>query len=260
MFQNNRKNLVYVLIFCIPFLLFFSRTSGFKSIRYFLVQVTALPARILSVPFLEMKKLVFYHRTFDAYLEQRKEVERLKSRLTGLEEVIRENTRLQNLLEFKRKTIYSSVVANVIGRDPSRWNAAVVIDKGRSDGLKVGMPVVNDGGIIGKIVEVSSEKSKVLLLIDPQFSVAGLIQQSRETGVVSGTLNGLARMRFIDRDARLQIGDKVITSKLSPTFPESLIIGEVTRVYQDPQGLSQECILQPAVSFSQLEEVLVIVN
>lgn len=260
MFQNNRKNLVYLCIFLISFVLFFTRTSVFKSVKYSLVDLTAKPAKLLSLTFLELKKFIFYHRTYDAYMEKRKEVERLKSRLVGLEEVIQENARFQDLLEFKRKLVYSSVVANVIGRDPSRWNAAVIVDKGELDGLKVGMPIVNNGGVIGKVVEVSSKKSKVLLLIDPQFSVAALIQESRETGVVSGTLKGLVRMRFIDRDAQIQIGDRVITSKLSSSFPESLIIGEVIRVQQSSQGLSQECLIQPAVSFSQLEEILVIIN
>jgi len=259
-FQNNRKNLVYLCIFLVPFVLFFSRTSVFKSIKYSLVDLTVKPAQFLSLPFLELKKLIFYHRTYDAYIEKRKEVQRLKSRLVGLEEVIRENSRLQSLLEFKRKVIYSQVVANVVGRDPSRWNATVIIDKGEADGLKMGMPVVNDGGVIGKIMEVAQSKSKVLLLIDPQFSVAALIQEPRETGVVSGTLKGLVRMRFINRDAHIQIGDRVITSKLSSSFPESLMIGKVVRVRGSSQGLSQECLIQPAVSFSQLEEVLVIVN
>ena len=260
MFQDKRKNLIYVCILLIPFILFFSRTSGLKTLKYTLVSLTAAPARFLSVPYLELKKIIFYHRTFDAYVKKRKEVERLKSRLTGLEEVIRENNRLQKLLEFKRKVIYSSVVADVIGRDPTRWNSAVIIDKGSEDGLQVGMPVVNDSGVIGKIIEVSKTKSKVLLLIDPQFSVAALIQESRESGVVSGTLTGLARMRFIDRDAHIQIGDQVITSKLSSSFPESLIIGKVIRIQKSSQGLSQECLIEPAVAFSQLEEVLVITH
>jgi len=187
------------------------------------------------------------------------ETDVLKARLIGLEEVFRENTRLEQLLEFKRRLIFSSITASVIGRNPSRWNASMIIDKGKGDGIEQGMPVVNALGVVGKIEEVGKDTSKVLLLTDPQFSVAGLIQRTGDSGLISGTIKGLCRLRFMNPDTDIRVGDKVITSKLSTSFPESLLIGEIIENRRSA-GSSKDFVVNPAVSFSQIEEVLVIKN
>lgn len=215
---------------------------------------------MISFPFRELKKILFYHRTFDEYLRLKREVSGLQERLMGLDEVLRENNRLEQLLNFKRKLIYSTVAANVIGRDPSNWNATVLIDKGREDGVDLGMPVVVAQGVIGKVAEISDRKSKVILLSDPSFSVAALVLRSRESGLVSGTLLGMCRLRYLSSRADVRVGDRIITSKLSSSFPEGLMIGEVISVQSHENNPVIDCIIQPAVSLTQLEEVLVIRN
>ena len=216
--------------------------------------------RVLSFPVQEIKKILYYHKTFDEYKRLNREVSYLKARLIGLEEVIRENNRLEKLLVFKRSLIYSSVGAHVIGRDPSYWNSSIIIDKGSSDGVKVGQAVVESLGIVGKVIEVSPQTSKVILLTDPQFSVAALIQGPREFGLVSGSLEGVCRLSYINQNADIRIGDKVITSKLSASFPEGLVIGEIIRVDAHPKSSSVEYIIKPQASLSQIEEVLIILK
>ncbi len=185
----------------------------------------------------------------------------MKARIVGFDEVMRENTRLERLLEFKRKLIYSSVAASVVGRDPSSWNSSMIINKGGQDGIAQGMPVMSALGVVGKIAEAGERQSKVILLTDPQFSVAALVQGSREFGLVSGTLQeGLCRMRYLNADARVNVGDKVITSQLSSSFPEGLLIGEVVEIIPSAQKPTKECLIKPGVSFSQIEEVLVILK
>ena len=119
MFRYNRKNLVYVLIFLIPFFLFFSRTKLFVSVKFIIVDLFSGPIRIVTFPLREMKKIIYYHRTFEEYKKQKLEIDRLKVRLIGLEEVVKENTRLEKLLEFKRRLVYSASAASVVGRDLS---------------------------------------------------------------------------------------------------------------------------------------------
>ncbi|MBP9854989.1 MAG: rod shape-determining protein MreC [Candidatus Omnitrophica bacterium] len=204
--------------------------------------------------------MLFYHRTFDEYKKKIQEVDTLKARLIGVEEIIKENNRLETLLEFKRKLVYSSITANVIGRDPSKWNSSMIINKGSRDGIAVGQAVVNGSGVVGKIAEVSDNKSKIITLIDPQFSAAIMVQRSRESGVVSGTLKGICRLKFMNENVDIQVGDQVITSKLSSAFPDSLIIGEVVQVDVDAVNSSNVFLVKPVVSFSQLEEVLIILK
>lgn len=215
---------------------------------------------MLSFPIFELKKILYYHHTYNKYLELQKEVSVLKAHLVGLEEVVRENARLEKLLEYRRSSPYSHVAASVIGREPSQWNASIVINKGEEQGIGQGMAVVNLTGVIGKIAEVSRYTSKVILITDPQFSVAGLIQRSRANGLISGTLQGTCRMKYLDVTSGILKGDKVITSKLSSTFPEGLLIGEIEEVDFNPTHSALEAIVRPAVSFNELEEVLVIIK
>lgn len=260
MFKNKSKNLVYALLLFVPLILFFLRSDSFTPVKFGLIKIVSSPMEILSFPFREIKKILYYHRTFKEYKRLNEEVGTLKTRLVGLEEVIRENTRYQKLLEFKRTLIYASVAANVVGREPNNWNSSMIIDKGAQDGVKEGASVVNAWGVVGKVVEVGPTASKVMLLTDPQFSVAALTQSSRESGLVGGSLQGLCRLRYLNPQAPIEIGEKVITSQLSTSFPENLLIGEITSLDQDPEGNYAEAVVKPSVNLSQLEEVLVILN
>ena len=260
MFKNIQKNLIYLLLIFLPFYFFFIQNHSFSKVKFQITQISQGSIKLLSFPIGEIKKILFYHRTFDEYMRLRKNVALFKARFVGLDEVVRENARLEKLLNFKRKLIYSSVAANVIGREPTHWNSSVLIDRGKVDGIKEGMPVVNALGVVGKISEVGANQSKVILLTDSQFSVAALVQRTRESGLVSGTLQGFCRMRYIHQDAQVKVGDKIITSKLSSSFPENLIVGEVTEIQENSRGPSITCIVKPAVSFSLLEEVLVILK
>ena len=260
MFKANRKNLIYLLILLITFFILFASIRAYPVFAFGVIKLSSLPIRILSYPVHEINKLLLYHRTFNEYKRLKEETDVLKARLVGLEEVILENARLEKLLKFKRQLVYSSVVANVIGRDPSYWNSTMIIDKGAGDGIREGMPVVNALGVVGKIAEVGKTKSKVILLTDPQFSVAALVQEPRESGLVSGTLQGFCRMRYLRAGAPVKVGDQVITSKLSLSFPEGLLIGEIISVMESATTPYVECLVRPSVAFSQIEEVLVILN
>jgi len=223
-----------------------------------MVQLLSLPIRIISFPLQEIKKILHYHWIFDEYMTLRTQVNTLKARLISTDEVMKENERLAKLLEFKRSSIFSSVGANVIGRDPSNWNSMIIINKGSRDKITVGLPVISALGVVGKVAEVSPEMSKVILLTDPSFSVVAVSQNSREVGLVSGTLQGMCRMKYINSEVPLEKGDQIVTSRLSSSFPEGLLIGEVVSVTVLPNSKTLDCIVKPAVSLSQLEEVLVI--
>jgi rod shape-determining protein MreC len=256
--SRHTKSLIYLVISVGAFLLIFVRTNPFHSLKFKVVDTVSLPIRIILFPFQEIKKILTYHKTHQQYLQLKQEVEAFKARLIGLNEVMLENNRLEQLLGLKRKLVYSSIPANVIGRDPSNWNDSIIIDKGHEDGIEQGLPVVNALGVVGKITEVGATKSKVILITDPSFGLAALIQRSREIGLVSGTLQGICRMRYLSRDADVQIGDQILTSKLSSSFPEGLLVGEIIEVRRRDEDPSLVCLISPAVNLSQIEEVLVI--
>jgi len=179
-----------------------------------------------------------------------------------LEEYRAENERLKALLDFKTAAPYPTVAARVIARNPDSWFSLVVIDKGQAAGLAKDMPVITPGGLVGKILKVTDSTATVLLLLDPESGVGGLVQRTRDTGVVLGRagVTGTLRMRFFSREAKAEVGDEVISSGLGGVFPPGLPIGRVTRVEAAELGLVQSAEVKPAADFQHLEDVLVITS
>ncbi len=223
-----------------------------------LVDASSFVLHVVLFPFEELKKASLFHVTYDQYMKLKKETGMIQARLIQQTEFIEENKRLRAILDLKSKTAYSTIVANVIGRDPSNWNAIIIVDRGEKDGISQGMAVVDTSNVVGKVLEVGRNTSKVMLLSDPSFSVAAILQRSRESGVVSGSLQGACRMRYLSAQADIRAGDQVITSNLSSSFPEGLLIGEVISIEESQTNPTIECLVKTAASLSQLEEVIVI--
>ena len=170
------------------------------------------------------------------------------------------NARLRSLLNFK-KTINQEVLAcEVISKDPSAVIKTVIINKGGSDGLTNGVPVVVSEGIVGRIIEVSNHYSKVLLVIDANSAVDALVQRTRARGIVKGALYGSCRLDYVLWRDDVQVDDVVISSGLDGVYPKGLRLGKVSGIVKHNSGVFQEVNVHPFVDFEKLEEVLVILN
>ncbi|MBF0479428.1 MAG: rod shape-determining protein MreC [Candidatus Omnitrophica bacterium] len=258
MFGNRRNNSTLIIIACLTILFFLFRSNFFDALKFSTIDGIKGPIRVLAWPVLEVRKLILFHQSYSENGRLRKANEILKAQLAGIDDVVAENQRLSQMLALKRKNVFSSVAASVIGRDPSYWNSILVIDKGSADGVKMGQAVISPAGVVGKVTEVGRNSSKVVLITDPDFSVAAVIEDSRESGLVSGTLQGLSRMKYLRKDAVISVGSRVVTSKISSSFPENLLIGEVIQVLPTADGDSMECTVKPQIDLSRLEEVLVV--
>ena len=212
----------------------------------------------MQTPAFELKKIFFYRETYDEYRRFKKQNEILKARIIAIRENIIEQERDQKIQDFRNNQNYASIVANVIGRDPSNWNASLIIDHGHAEGMVVGQPVVSSLGVVGRIFEVGHNTSKVLLLSDPTFAVAAVDQRSRENGLLTGTLQGELRFQYLTSNADVKVGDALVTSRLSTAFPEGILIGQITDVQASANSHTVECLVDPAVDLSELEEVIVI--
>ncbi len=182
-----------------------------------------------------------------------------------LKELESENETLRQLLQFTQANpTYSyraaEVVGHVIGQDPSNLLRYIIIDVGTGDGVTKGMPVITDRGLVGRIVEVSSRSSKVLLITDTSSSVNALIQSSRATGIVEGKADGGLVMKYIPQPVTVNVGDIILTSGLGATFPKRLVIGQVTAIHKQDIELFQQAEIKPTVDFDRLEIVLVLTN
>jgi rod shape-determining protein MreC len=203
-------------------------------------------------------------------LQQRSaELERINESLLvenlRLQEVERENQRLRELLAFAetRPGIEfrgGQILARPIGYDSNNFLNFIMLDLGRRHGIQVGMPVVNDQGLVGRISEVNESTSKVLLITDPSSTVNTILQSSRLTGIITGRPGSDPVMGFVRQGSEIAVGEIVLTSGMGGNFPKGIPVGQVTEVRQRDFEVVQEAVVRPTVDFDRLEVVMVITN
>ncbi len=173
-------------------------------------------------------------------------------------EAVATNVRLRKLLDFKESVSLPTVAAQVIGKDPSLWFRSVVVDRGSSDGVLKGMPVVTGSGIVGQVYSTSPHFAKVLLSIAPSSALDVLLQESRVRGILKGTGENTYRLEYVLKTIEVSVGDHVVTAGYGGMFPTGLPVGVVSRVEKKRRGMFLDIEVTPAVDFETLEDLLVI--
>jgi len=182
----------------------------------------------------------------------------LERRLEEARILSNENNRLRELLEFSRSAPYSSIPAQVIGRDPSNWSNSLIINKGIFQGIKQNSAILSTKGLVGRVLELGRNSSKVLLITDPNSKVGVIIERNRQGGILIGRPDGRCKMIYIGLDSDVYPGDKVITAGLGSIYPKDVMVGEVMTVDKEPGRLYKYAIIKTAQDLSKLEEVLCI--
>lgn len=187
-------------------------------------------------------------------------VEELTLEVSRLKEAEAENESLKKQLNFVKSTTFKTVTAEVLTREPSSFLKVIILNRGFNSGIKKDMPAVSDGFLVGKVLEVSSDTSKVMLLADSNFQISGMIQENRALGVVKGQIGSGLVMEMIPKDKNVKVGDMVVTSNLEPVVPERLLIGKVTAVDQESGGLFQKASIMPAANLDEISNVVIILG
>jgi rod shape-determining protein MreC len=189
------------------------------------------------------------------------EVSRLESQIIDLQQQLSETRILSALVDFARVHPENRyLAASVIGRDPSPFLQYVIINRGSDDGLRRGMPVVTQQGLVGRISKVTAGAATVQLISDAAAKVNVRIEPSRAQALLQGEITGEVSLDMIPQAAKVQVGDLVLTSGLGGNYPDNILIGQVTGVRRRDYDIFQQASVQPVVDFSQLEIVLVITN
>lgn len=168
--------------------------------------------------------------------------------------------RLLDSLEFKQSDPDEKVFAEVVAVANEGYSRMLVLNKGTSDGIRKNFAVVTPEGIVGKIQSVTLYQSVVQLVIDPRSQFPAMIQRSRNKASLSGTTNGTLQLKLIPRRLELNIGDRIIASGLAGIFPKGSLVGHIESIDKKEFGLFQEAVIAPAVDFSRIEEVFVIIS
>lgn len=189
--------------------------------------------------------------------ELRREISRLRGEIQESRERVAAAVRYERLLGYREQSGFRMTLAAVIGHDASHLYRAVIIDRGSADGLRVNQAVLTPEGIVGRIVRVYPRSALVLLLIDRSSGIDALVQRTRDQGVVQGVDDQTCEMKYLARQAEVEIGDFIVTSGGGGIFPKGLWIGQVSRV-QKGGYLFQSVAVRPTAAIDRLEEVWVL--
>ncbi len=193
----------------------------------------------------------------------RNEVEQLRGINLQANEALAENERLRKMIGYQQAARqFDFVAARVIGRESDTWSRMIVIDRGTMNGIANDMPVVTPQGLVGRVVEAGMNSSKVQLILDPRSSVGTIVQraESRVTGIVQGDMDNptMPQMVNIPKNADVVEGDVIVTSGFGGVYPKGIIVGLVSSLKNDDGGLLKIGVLEAAVDFQKLEDVMVI--
>ncbi|MGN0416283.1 MAG: rod shape-determining protein MreC [Agathobacter sp.] len=199
--------------------------------------------------------------------ELKKQVDELTVKLntTKLEQYELEN--YQKLLELDNQyKEYHKVAANVIAMDGTNWFSLFTIDKGSKQGIQKGMNVISGSGLVGIVTDVGPNYAKVRSIIDDSSNVSSMVLTTKDNFNVSGSLMSMNKDKLLpfselrDEDDKVQIGDPVVTSRVSDQYQPGILIGYVSSVEDNANNLTKSGTITPVVDFQHLEEVLVITD
>ena len=220
-----------------------------------------MTAHLLSVSTLFAKDVISLSQSSSLLAENKHLKERimaLEHSVSLLEEDKRQIERLAALEKRQHDLNLSGVICRVVGRDPSPSRHLAFLNKGRKDGIQLSMVVLGPQGLVGQIVEVQSDWSKVLLITDPDSKIGAILERSREAGLIVGQPNGLLTLEYLSPGADVRETDKVLTGGFGKRFPEGILIGEVVGFGRREEDLLYHAWVKPAEPVSRVEEVLCI--
>lgn len=191
-------------------------------------------------------------------LRLKQEVAQLESQHAQMVELEVRNRHLSELLDLRDALGMKEAVADVIGSDATGVSRTLILSSGSDEGLRRGMAVISTEGVVGKVVALASNASRVLLISDHNSALDAFDQRSRARGIIAGVIEAGLTMKYVDRSEDVKPGDAVVTSGMDGIFPRGLLVGQVARVSQVGPGLFLNVEVKPAVDFRKLEQVMIL--
>ena len=192
------------------------------------------------------------------------EVSQLRLRLQQEQAVAAQSRTLQQLLDLRSGTELATTAgmvirSSVIGGGAAPEFRTVTIDKGTQDGLKPQMAVLAPAGVVGRVILPTARAAKIQLLIDVNAGAGAIVERSRAQGIVIGDGGGRLRMDYVPSSADIKAGDVLVTSGIEGIYPKGFVIGQIESVKRGA-GEYSAVVVKPAVDFSALEAVLVVLT
>ncbi|MDE7206811.1 MAG: rod shape-determining protein MreC [Lachnospiraceae bacterium] len=257
---------VCVLLMAVTFFTDYSATPLNKLVGYVIVPFQNGVSRIGTWLSVRVDELGELRIVLQENQQLKAQIDELTAQNTQLQQDKYELNNLRELYKLDEQySGYEKVGARIIARDSGNWFHSFIIDKGSDDGLTMDMNVIADGGLVGRIVDIGANWSKVNAIINDNSNVSGMVLASSDFLMVRGSLelmtDGVIGFeQLTDSAEKVQVGDKVVTSSISDKYLPSILIGYITEINQDSNNITKSGKITPAVDFEHLEEVLVIME
>lgn len=270
-YENRRKKGIYLWIVLLILCVMILNMPPVKNSRA--LHAFGRIANNISLPFKYVFNGIYGNSTAGLYgffrlkgIQQenealKKEISEYKARNILLDEMSRENEKLRGALSFRSRSFGARLLsAEIIGRNGSNWFNMIEINRGSADHVAADSAIINEEGLVGRVFEVSQFSSKVLLITDPSSAVSVLDAETGDMGIAAGNSIGPLRILYMSATAAVKEGDKIVTSGMSDIFPKGVIIGTVRSASKKDYDIFQKVNVGPAVNFSRLDKVFVIVK
>ncbi len=268
--MNARRLIVVIVLFFLLFLGVYTwneRTGKMDTISTSVgLEVTGFVLR--SVTFIQSSITSFWENYLYLVNTQaennvlRKEISQLKRDLAIAKEDSAELYRLRNLINIEYKPEWKTVGVRILAwrLGANDFFDSFLLSKGFFSGAKVGTPIIDARGLVGRVLKAGPYTSVALLLTDSGSSVAVLSEKGRVSGILQGNgHNKLLSMRFVKQNEKIAVGELLLTSGLDLSFPKGIPVGKVVSVKYGKNSML-DIQVEALVTFDKLEEVLLLQN
>jgi len=229
--------------------------TGFGEVSGPLLRIIGKPGEFASYIFNNYIGLV---RTNRENADLRNKLAKFQMENQKIPELEHENKRLKTILNLMEQRPKTMIAARVVGEDIKNWFKCIILDKGKSSGITIKMPVITPSGLVGQVVETDRWVAKVMVINDTNSSVDVYVEGRNTRGILEGTGQTVLKLKYIRKNDEIEIGDKLITSGKDGIYPKGLAAGIVTTVNRGKPGIFSEIEVMPFNNFNILEEVLVL--
>lgn len=182
-----------------------------------------------------------------------------KAQLQQFDYVVAQNARLQGILSTTKFDQFNLLLSKVIGTDVNPLKQILVLDKGTKDGVSVGQTVIDEKGILGQVINVYPDTSRIMLLSDDQQSVAVTIKRTGQKAIVTGKGNPqYLSLDYIFKATDVRVGDELISSGLGGRMPAGFPVGRVAKIDTEQSGNFAQITVTPAANFVNTSYVLLL--
>lgn len=182
-----------------------------------------------------------------------------QAKLQQQDYILAQNARLQGILSTTKPDLFDLNLAQVIGTDTNLLKQIVVLNKGAQDGVQVGQTVIDENGILGQIINVYPNTSRLLLITDEQQSVAVTIKRTGQRAIVTGAgIPTSLTLNYVFKTSDVRVGDELVSSGLGGRIPAGYRVGRIAHI-QDTQADNFRSIkVTPAANFVDNAYVLIL--